>query len=157
MAGDDSGVTALEFAVVFPLFLFTFFFLFKFSLLMILMNRIDRVAIQASYVARSADNPSAVTVGDIETMLADSIPDWIYVGSGTKKAEVEVRCGDNLQIVKNATPSSDASAGMGSSGQTVCLKVSVHTEILGFIPVEYASPTISRSIVNCYVNWDKLE
>jgi len=159
---DDKGVTALEFAIVFPFFLMMLFFLFEFAYQQIYMNLVERWAMQATLIARTAEVPSNVTEAYMRDWLTKRIPKVLYAGNSSKKVDLQAYYGDTLE---EAIQLSEERRGFGNpdpdiqgKGQTVCLRISVKTGlVLGSLTSWFEdtlSARMSRTIVNCYVNWD---
>ena len=149
---DEGGIAALEFAIVFPFFLTMILFLFEFAYQQILMNLVERYAMQATIIARTAKDPSKVK-NTIESLLAQKIPKWMYSGKGSKP-EIVATYGDTLQEVMLSPNSGFGDTTKKGVGQTVCLKIGVKSGVFfGWLPKSIA-PVNERTIVNCYVNWD---
>lgn len=140
---DERGVTALEFAVVFPFFLMILLFLIEFARQQIVMTLVERTAVQATVYARMAEDRS--TLGDEIRDLFDVLPSWIY-DNNPSNLTIEAVYGDNLTEVM-----SSPLEGYGSKGQTVCLRISTTAGIIGWLP-ENMSPRSARTIESCFTN-----
>ena len=149
---EERGVAALEFAVVFPFFWIMILFMFEFAYQQVLMNLVERYAMQATVVARTAEDPSQVPT-IIENLFKDNIPKWMYSGSESGEPDIVANYGDTLEEAMNSPTS-----GFGGKGQTVCLRISVRNgSLFGWdklLSAFGAVPRNSREIFNCYVNWD---
>ena len=157
---DSKGIAALEFAIVFPFFLIMMLFLLEFAYQQVFITLVERWAVQATVVARTAEDPSKVTEASMRNLLTARLPKWMYAGNASKKVDLQAFYGDTLE---ETIQFSGERRGFGNpeikgKGQTVCMIISVKTGfILGSVTAwleDIMSPRIHRSIVNCYVNWD---
>ena len=141
---EDRGVTALEFAIVFPFFVFLLFFLIEYARQQIIMTWVERIAVHATFIARGTEDPSTLTDESIRGLF-DQIPAWMYKDNDSDNLKINVVCGDNLEQVIKAPAS-----GFGKKGQTVCLRVSLTSGMITWLATD-KSP-ITRTIETCYVN-----
>lgn len=150
---DERGIAALEFAIVFPFFLTMILFLFEFAYQQVLMNLVERYAMQATVIARTAEDPSQVKT-TIENLFKKNIPKWMYSGNASGEPDIVAIYGDTLEETMKSPKLGYGDSATKGKGQTVCLSVSVKNgSFFGWLP-EKISPRNSRTIVNCYVNWD---
>jgi hypothetical protein len=142
-------VTALEAAIVLPIFLILVVFLVEFTVQQVVMRAVDRWALQWTYAACVASDEEREHLGPvIEASFKKIIPAWTYA----KGYKICARVGDTLnEIDHSPDPCTKVRDNFGRKGQTVRLEVAIRAGSLTWFGGGRAAGAY-RSVVHYYVN-----
>ena len=145
---EERGVAAVEAAIVLPIFLMFFFYLVNYACVLLVTNLVDRYAVAACYIARTASDRTAIQ-SVLESKLESSVPRWLRTGGYS----IQAWSGDTLNDIP---PISGSPNGFGTDKQTVRLKISVTTKFPTLFSVGSIFE-IPRTVVLYYVNEGSVE